>query len=178
MRPSRALLAVAPALALAGCEWFSTMSDPPSIEPHERQPLLAPANAVPLNGLPAFDLTNVDDRVSNTQPSSPVSLESGRAWYDTYCAVCHGRTGRGDGPLTRRFPAIPSIATERVAGYTDPYVFALIARGRGLMPEYSRIPVTARWDIVNYLRTLPLVPATVSTTEDTAGAADTSGGAP
>ena len=189
MRRRSVLLAVGLALPLAGCEWFSTMSDPPSIDPHERQPLLAPVNAVPLNGLPVFDLTNADDRVSNTQPSSPASLESGRAWYDTYCAVCHGRTGRGDGPLTRRFPAIPSIATERVAGYTDPYIFALIAKGRGLMPEYSRIPVTARWDIVNYLRTLPLGPATVSTTEgtatpavatpaDTTGPADTTTGAP
>ena len=65
------------------------------------------------------------------------------------------------------------IATERVAGYTDPYVFALISKGRGLMPEYSRIPPVARWDIVNYLRTLPLGPATVSTTT----AADTAAGA-
>jgi mono/diheme cytochrome c family protein len=174
MRRSSALVALL-LLPLAGCEWFSTMSDPPSIEPHEREPLLAPANSVPLNGPPTFDLTNADERVSNTQPSSPASLESGRAWYDTYCAVCHGRTGRGDGPLTRRFPAVPAIATERVAGYTDPYIFALIAKGRGLMPEYSRIPPTARWDIVNYLRTLPIGPPATSTTTP---AADSVGGAP
>ena len=174
MRRSSALVALL-LLPLAGCEWFSTMSDPPSIEPHEREPLLAPANAVPLNGPPTFDLTNADERVSNTQPSSPASLESGRAWYDTYCAICHGRTGRGDGPMTRRFPAVPAIATERVAGYTDPYVFALIAKGRGLMPEYSRIPPKARWDIVNYLRTLPIGPPATSTTTPVT---DTIGGAP
>ena len=155
MEPRRTLLIAALAFPLAGCEWFSTMSDPPSIEPHERMPLLAAEHAVPLGGLPEFDLTNVDDRVSNPQPSSPASLEAGRAYYDTFCAVCHGRTGMGDGPLTRTFPAIPAIATDKVAGYTDPYVFGLISKGRGLMPEYGRIPVTARWNIVNYLRTLP-----------------------
>ncbi|HJR54768.1 MAG TPA: cytochrome c [Gemmatimonadota bacterium] len=154
MRRSRGILIALIALPLAACEWFSTMSDPPSIEPHERAPLLAAEHTVPLDGLPDFDLTNADERVSNPQPSSPASLEMGRAYYDTFCAVCHGATGLGNGPLSKRFPAIPAIATGQVAGYTDPYVFALISKGRGLMPEYSRIPVSARWDIVNYVRTL------------------------
>lgn len=153
MRPSRALL-VTLAVPLAACEWFSTMSDPPSIDAHERAPLLAAEHSVPLDGLPDYDLTNADQRVSNPRPSSPESLETGRAYYETFCAVCHGAAGRGDGPLTKRFPAIPAIATAQVAGYTDPYVFALISKGRGLMPEYSRIPISARWDIVNYMRTL------------------------
>jgi mono/diheme cytochrome c family protein len=153
MKPSRALLLTL-ALPLAACEWFSTMSDPPSIDAHERAPLLAAEHSVPLDGLPDYDLTNADQRVSNPRPSSPASLETGRAYYETFCAVCHGAAGRGDGPLTKRFPAIPAIATAQVAGYTDPYVFALISKGRGLMPEYSRIPISARWDIVNYTRTL------------------------
>jgi mono/diheme cytochrome c family protein len=175
MRLSSALLVAMLAVPLAGCEWFSTMSDPPSIEPHERAPRLPPEHAVALGGLPDFDLTNADARVANVRPSSPGSLESGRAHYDTFCAVCHGSTGRGDGPLTRRFPAIPAVATAQVAGYTDAYVFALITVGRGLMPEYSRIPPSARWDIVNYLRTLP--PGAGATgTPGPATAPDTSGG--
>jgi mono/diheme cytochrome c family protein len=85
--------------------------------------------------------------------------------------VCHGAGGRGDGPLTKRFPAIPAIATAQVAGYTDPYVFGLISKGRGLMPEYSRIPVSARWDIVNYVRTLsPGAGATGASGPGTTGA--------
>ncbi len=175
MRRSRGVLLALIALPLAACEWFSTMSDPPSIEPHERAPLLAAEHSVPLDGLPDFDLTNADGRVSNPQPSSPASLETGRAYFDTFCAVCHGAAGRGDGPLTKRFPAIPAIATAQVAGYTDPYVFALISKGRGLMPEDSRIPVSARWDIVNYVRTLsPGAGATGASGAGTTG----DGGAP
>lgn len=173
MRRSRAFL-LALALPLGACEWFSTMSDPPSIDAHERAPLLPAEHSVPLNGLPDFDLTNADERVSNPQPSSPTSLETGRAYYDTFCAVCHGAGGRGDGPLTRRFPAIPAIATAQVAGYTDAYVFALVSKGRGLMPEYSRIPVSARWDIVNYVRTLS--PGAGATGVPGAGAAGATGG--
>ena len=154
MNRNSAILLLALTLPLGACEWFSTMSDPPSIDPHERAPLQAAEHSVPLDGLPDFDLTNADERVSNPQPSSPASLDSGRAYYETFCSVCHGVAGRGDGPLTRRFPAIPAIATAQVAGYTDPYVFAVVSEGRGLMPEYSRIPVSARWDIVNSGRTL------------------------
>jgi hypothetical protein len=57
--------------------------------------------------------------------------------------------------VSRVFPAIPAINTPRVAGYSDVYLFALISKGRGLMPEYSRIPIPARWDLVNYVRSLP-----------------------
>ena len=184
MKPSSTLLIAVLALPLAGCEWFSTMSDPASIEPHERQPLLAAEHAVPLGGLPEFDLTNADERLSNPQPSSPLSLETGRAYYETFCAVCHGRVGLGDGIMTRApegsssqspmFPAIPAIATEKVAGYTDPYIFALISKGRGLMPDYGRIPAMARWDIVNYVRTLP--PGAGATGPPVEGGADTTGG--
>jgi hypothetical protein len=76
--------------------------------------------------------------------------------------------------MTETFPAIPAIATEKVAGYTDPYVFALISKGRGLMPDYGRIPATARWDIVNYVRTLP--PGAGATGPPVEGGADTTGG--
>jgi mono/diheme cytochrome c family protein len=133
---------------------------------------------VALGGLPDFDLTNADERLANTRPSSPGSLETGRAYYETFCAVCHGSTGRGDGPLTRRFPAIPAVATPQVAGYTDAYIFAVISRGRGLMPEYSRIPPTARWDIVNYLRTLPPGAGATGTPAPAAGTDTSGGGAP
>jgi hypothetical protein len=79
--------------------------------------------------------------------------------------------------LTKSFPAIPAIATAKVAGYTDPYIFALISKGRGLMPEYSRISPTARWDIVNYLRTLPPGAGATGAPAATIGADTAAGGA-
>lgn len=150
MRRSLLLFAV---LALAGCEWFSTMADGPGISPHEREPLQPPLHSVPLDGLPEFDLLTADQALSNPGVADSASLANGEGYYRDFCYICHGEAGVGGGPVSRVFPAIPPINTDRVAGYTDPYVFAVISKGRGLMPEYSRIPVAARWDVVDYVRT-------------------------
>jgi mono/diheme cytochrome c family protein len=42
-----------------------------------------------------------------------------------------------------------------VAAYSDPYIYAMIRVGRGVMPEYgSRITHFDRWHVVNYVRRL------------------------
>jgi mono/diheme cytochrome c family protein len=153
MRRSAAVL-ILPIL-VAACEWFSTMADPPSIQPHEHKPWLPPEHAIPLDGLPEFDLVTAEGTLSNPRPADSTSIAVGASYFEVFCVVCHGEGGRGAGPVSRVFPAIPAINTARAAAYSDAYLFALISKGRGLMPEYSRIPVAARWDLVNYLRTLP-----------------------
>ena len=192
MRPrSRMAVSAAAGLALAlsvsGCEWFRTMSDPADIQPHEREPWPPPALSIPLGGGPAFDLVTVDQvGLVNPQPADSGSLARGRATYDDYCAVCHGPDGGGDGSISGIFPAIPPIGTASVAGRSDAYIYALIAQGRGLMPEYSRIPSAERWDVVNFVRSLPrMEPAAAgAAAADTTGAgtapapADTTAGAP
>jgi hypothetical protein len=142
--------------ALAGCEWFSTMADNPGISPHEREPLLPPPHAIALDGLPEFDLVTAE-QVLTPPPFASDSLAYVRAdsMYRTFCLVCHGASGTGAGPISQVFPAIPALNTDRVAGYSDTYIFALISKGRGLMPEYSRIPPATRWEIVRYLRSFP-----------------------
>lgn len=165
-----AVLLAAP-MALGGCEWFSTMSDPAAIQPHEREPWAPPARSVPLDGTPEYELSNVDAVLSNPRPADSASVAVGAAYYRAFCEVCHGETGLGDGPLTDKFPAIPSIIAAADGGQTDAYLYGIITQGRGLMPEYSRIPKPARWDIVNFMRTLP---GRVS--EEGGAPADTAGG--
>lgn len=186
-RSARILAVIAVALPLGACEWFSTMSDPAGVQPHEREPWAPPEGSVPLDGLPAFTLADVEGLLTNPAEADSASLAVGKAYYDTFCDVCHGPTGMGNGSISEIFPAIPAIATSRVAGYSDEYLFALITQGRGLMPEYSRIPKRARWDIVNHLRTLGTAgdagPAprggaadTTAAAGDSGTAADTTGG--
>ncbi len=155
-RKGARLLTIASAtLAVAGCEWFSTMADNPGISPHEREPLLPPPHSVALDGIPEFDLVTADQALTVPPAADAAGVTRGEATYRDFCYVCHGAAGVGGGPVSRVFPAIPAINTDRVAGYTDAYVFALISKGRGLMPEYSRIPVAARWELVSYVRSLP-----------------------
>ncbi|MBW3660513.1 MAG: cytochrome c [Gemmatimonadetes bacterium] len=169
------------ALVTGGCEWFDTMSDPADIQPHEREPWAPPEGSVPLDGLPEYTLADVEGLLTNPVEADSASTAVGAAYYRGFCSVCHGVTGLGNGPISGLFPAIPAIATGTVAGMSDAYLFALITQGRGLMPSYERIPETARWDLVNYLRTMEAAPADTAAARASGGAsaADTAaGGAP
>ena len=154
-RSQRGIALLLVVAALAGCDWFSTMSRTPSIQPHEVSPLLPPDRSVALDGMPEFDLATADDLV-NPVPASVASTANGEAAFRDFCVVCHGEGGRGGGPLEDQYPAIPTLTTGRLADFSDGYLFALITQGRGLMPAYGRIRQRTRWDIVNYLRTLPV----------------------
>lgn len=167
------------ALSLGACEWFSTMSDPADIQPHEREPWAPPEGSVPLDGMPAFTLADVEGLLTNPVEPDSASLWVGSEYYRTFCVPCHGETGLGDGPVSKVFPAVPAIATSKVAGYSDAYLFALISQGRGLMPDYGRIPKRARWDLVNHLRTMGTAgDAGAPAAGGSAAAADTTGGTP
>lgn len=85
------------------------------------------------------------------------SLQRGRDRYETFCIVCHGRLGLGDGPVVGpdRFPAPPSLHSDAVKKYKDGQTFHIITRGKGKMPPYAdRISPQDRWQIVHYLRVL------------------------
>lgn len=171
--PGLALLAGL-ALSTAACEWFSTMSDPPDVQPHEREPWAPPEGSVPLDGDPEYTLADVEGLLTRPTPADSASVAVGEAYYRTYCSVCHGATGLGNGPISDVFPAIPAIATPGVAAMSDGYLYALITQGRGLMPEYSRIPKPARWHVIDYMRTLGAgdgTPAVADTTAAEAGGA-------
>jgi mono/diheme cytochrome c family protein len=168
---------VAVALVLPGCDWFSTMSRTDAIQPYESEPLRPPEHAVPLDGLPEFDLTTVEGLLANPVPADSASRARGEAWFLTYCAVCHGADGMGKGPIADKFPAIPTLAG--VVRFSDAYIFAMISQGRGLMPAYGRIPKRARWDIINHLRSMTFGAGTpVGAGADTTASAAAPAGTP
>lgn len=154
-RSQRGIALLFAVAALAGCDWFSTMSRTPAIQPHEVLPLQPPDRSVALDGMPRFDLATADD-LTNPVPADVASTANGEATFGDFCLVCHGEGGRGGGPMEGQYPAIPTLTTGRLNDFSDGYLFALITQGRGLMPGYGRIRRRARWDLVNYLRTLPV----------------------
>jgi mono/diheme cytochrome c family protein len=58
----------------------------------------------------------------NITPTVAQSLRAGSETFTFYCASCHGRGGKGDGP------AAPALATK------PPNLTTLAARNRGLFP--------------------------------------------
>jgi mono/diheme cytochrome c family protein len=85
-------------------------------------------------------------------------IEHGRQSFDIYCAVCHGRTGEGDGMIVQRgFPAPPSLHEERLRKAPVGHFFDVITNGYGIMYPYaSRVTTDERWDIIAYIRALQL----------------------
>ena len=180
LRAARSVAALAASLLTTACPWFTTFIDQPRQEPWEQQWsdtvrwLGVRPESMPPRGNPQFSVpiygTSVAAFVVSTQPTpgaldslallpnpTPVSdssLANGRRHYQINCAVCHGRAGAGDGPVTTFGLPAPSLLTDITKNRSDGYMYGIIRNGRGLMPTYNRIEDMDRWDVVNYLRGL------------------------
>ncbi len=102
-----------------------------------------------------------DDSVYTNAFPFPLSMQvltRGQERFDIYCAVCHDRTGSGNGMIVRKgFSRPPSLHSERLARARIGQLFEVITNGFGAMPAYaSQLTPTDRWAIVSYLRALQL----------------------
>lgn len=88
--------------------------------------------------------------------SGAESIASGKSIYATRCVVCHGATGKGDGPAGKALnPPAGDHTSEAVQAQTDGEIFWKISEGRGSMVGWKLIlSEQDRWDLVNYIRTL------------------------
>ncbi|HEX6252309.1 MAG TPA: cytochrome c [Gemmatimonadaceae bacterium] len=157
-------------LTFTGCEWFTDFKRQPSISTWEQigdstvasrtNPLLS----VPVTGMivagyqvsyaPLPAVIDSMAGLANPVAADARSLQNGHRYYQINCAVCHGDAGAGDGAASRYgMPGI-NIVTEITRARTDGYIWGMIRNGRGLMPNYNRIPEQDRWDVVNYVRAL------------------------
>lgn len=91
-------------------------------------------------------------------PVTKKVLERGRERFDIYCSMCHDRAGTGQGMIVQRgFTQPPSLQIPRLRQAKEGYLFDVITRGLGAMPDYSgQIKARDRWAIVAYVRALQL----------------------
>ena len=91
-------------------------------------------------------------------PITQELLNRGRERFEIYCAVCHGRTGAGNGMIPQRgYPAPPTYHQDRLRKAPPGYLFGVITRGYGVMYSYAdRVTPADRWAIVAYIRALQL----------------------
>ena len=161
--------------------WFDHMIAQKSIHPYQRAdvPRYTPAGAIPITGgegdwgaeFLSANTTTADKLVNpyatgavsdssplRTGPDLPVIPATvaarGDTLFHTYCAVCHGSAGAGNGIV--RLMGAPSLLTARARGYSDGYLYSIIRYGRGVMPRYGDKIVRPddRWAVVNYVRSL------------------------
>jgi mono/diheme cytochrome c family protein len=175
VRKVPAALAVCAAVAAVACNpddvvhrigWFSTMRHQRSIKPYAR-PIPPVPGTVPITGVEVPVDLKTADRLVNPRTRTSESINRGRFLYETYCLVCHGTSGRGDGPISATNGQTPpgpvfgvrSLVNDTIARRSDGYIYGAIvnatAMGRGLMPMYGdKVRGSDRWDLVNYVRTL------------------------
>jgi mono/diheme cytochrome c family protein len=96
--------------------------------------------------------------LTNPLPLSAETLEDGRGLYQTYCLVCHGANGKGDGPLvvSGKIPTPPAYSSVRVAPFPPGRLFHVVTMGTQKMPSYAALLTPAeRWKVIAYVsRTL------------------------
>lgn len=80
----------------------------------------------------------------------------GRKVYATFCLVCHGAVGNGDGPVTMHgFPPPPSLSAEKSLLMSDGQMFHVLTFGQKNMPAYEvQVSAEDRWKAILHVRTL------------------------
>ncbi len=101
---------------------------------------------------------------SNAAPAiDDAALARGETVYRTFCAVCHGPAGAGDGRVTQRgVPAPPSLLGDNAMTMSDQQMYDILTAGQKTMPAYAaQIEPADRWRVIAFVRRLqqPAAPA-------------------
>ena len=152
---------------------YSTAIDAQKADPigQRKGNMLPPENTIPYKAS-GYSLTNALDDYPRADwvlkdPLSGVEdkkiiLEQGGFKYDIYCAPCHGLTGKGDGPIQKKWVTIRPLV--RVEGknvdvpalrWGTGRIYHVIRVGIRSMGSYaSQIKDEDRWRIAHYVKYL------------------------
>jgi len=154
----RALVVVAIALTLAGCDL--SMTQQRKLKTYASTTIWpdgTSARPLPLDTVAQGDVALAAETAA-PPPASEALLARGRERFDIYCAPCHGLAGDGDGIIVAHgFPAPPSYHIDRLVAAPAQHFFDVITKGYGVMYSYAaRVDPRDRWAITAYIRALQL----------------------
>jgi len=166
--PGRLLVRVLGVLAAAAvavttlpaCEKIDrNMWDNPAYRPQEEPIRLPPVGSVPTKGLEHTPKPGTPQAAALKNPErvTDFSLLTGKELFDIYCTPCHGASGKGDGPVAKKFVPTPAdiSATGHGSHHPEGELFAVVTHGKNGMPPFrSDLTAKERWLVIAYLRTL------------------------
>jgi len=148
------VLASDPAWALP---WSKDMFTQPSIKAQEDLPPAPPKGIAPFQKKEKGIRNRREAAViQNPVTSDSRSVARGKALFETYCLVCHGAAGAGDGIVGKKFLPPTDLSGRYVQEKPDGDIYYTITYGGlAVMPRYGdAIPPEERWHLINYIRTL------------------------
>jgi len=81
------------------------------------------------------------------------ALETGKKLFKTWCVMCHGETGRGDGRVAANLNPRPTDLSKVVKEQTDGELFWKISKGKLPMPAFEvNLEEKDRWTLVTFIR--------------------------
>jgi len=98
----------------------------------------------------------INPPLRNPVASTQASVDRGGAIYAERCAMCHGVSGRGDGPAAERLNPRPAdLRVHLAAGHSDAQLFDWVSNGYpdSAMPAFkSTLSADDRWNVLNFIR--------------------------
>ncbi len=144
---------------LARCERLDrNMYDNPAFRPQEEPVRIAPPDSVPTKGLEHVPMPGTPEAqaLRNPEKVTDFTLMTGKELYGIYCTPCHGDSGKGDGPVAKKFVPTPADISGKGFGMApEGVLFAIATHGMGGMPPFrADLTVRERWLVVAYVKTL------------------------
>jgi mono/diheme cytochrome c family protein len=121
----------------------------------QQQPFTPPVGSIAVGREAPLTRPAAERQLRNPLLANEETREQGRQLYATYCLVCHGPQGRGDGPVAGGAMVPADVTGERIQNQSDGALYHTLRHGLGTMPAYyDRLTPQERWLIVHYVRSL------------------------
>lgn len=141
-------------------EYMPNMMDSPAVKAQE-QVMREPVPGTRTRGFQEYPFSaDQGDLAAEKLGPNPLefnkeNLMMGKNAYNTFCIVCHGPKGKGNGTVVPKFPMPPSLHSDKVKTWPDARIFHVITKGQNLMSSYAtQVRPEERWAIIYYIRAL------------------------
>ena len=93
-------------------------------------------------------------RIANPITADASSVAMGKNLYLRECQQCHGKTGKGDGPVVAALGnTVANLTSSEVLGQSDGAIYTKIRTGRSPMPSFkNHLAKEEIWHLINFIR--------------------------
>ncbi|MFQ5949706.1 MAG: quinol:electron acceptor oxidoreductase subunit ActD, partial [Nitrospiria bacterium] len=128
---------ILPSLVM-GWPWSQDMVDQPARDPQEETISILPT-IVPRNGR-SIEIASKEEApgVENPIPVTETSIRIGKKLFETFCVLCHGRGGKGDGIISKKIGEFPDLSEKGYRDQPDGCFFVAMTNGVNFLSEISR----------------------------------------